>query len=248
MSEFIGKEFLHLPQCHSTNDFVIDLCKNTYINNGFLCITDHQTAGKGQRGNAWLTQPNKNLTFSFVLEIENYSLENIFKTNILISMGIIKYLNEKITTKESDFKIKWPNDFYFKNKKIGGMLIEIIKNIQDKQTLIIGIGLNINQTDFSYLNAISLKNIFKNEYDLQIELQKIMLSIESFLKLNHLSNEELIQNLYTQNLYLFQIVARYKIENEVIESMIVDVNNEGKLGLKMKNKIQYFEKKEVVFI
>lgn len=245
-SEFIGKELSFMTQCHSTNDFVIEKCKNETINQGFLAITTNQTSGRGQRGNRWISQPNKNLTFSFILNAEKQDLEHIFKINMLICIAIVDALNNIYSADNPIFKIKWPNDIFYNKQKLGGILIEIIKDKNAENKIVVGIGLNVNQTEFDYLNATSLANIFQTQFDLQLVLEKIIASIESYLKLFEIPTENIIQNMYLKHLFQYNEIARYKIDNQIIEAKIVEIKNDGKIGLLIDNSIKYFEKKELV--
>ncbi len=248
VSEFIGKELLCLPQCHSTNDYVIEICKKNAISKGFLCITQHQTAGRGQRGNTWLAAPNQNLTFSFVLKFSENTQEAFFKINMLVSAAILQYLKLIPTAVEGDFAIKWPNDLYYKNQKIGGILIEIINDCDHNTVIIVGIGLNINQVDFGYLNATSLALIFKNNFDLQHQLQLLVLQLESFLNLSYIETQKIIDNVYLKNLYQYNILKKYKINNQVVEASLVTILCDGKVGLKIGKTIKYYQNQEIIFL
>lgn len=248
ISEFIGKELLCMPQCHSTNDFVIQECKNKSLSEGFLCITPHQTAGRGQRGNAWMAQPRQNLTFSFIIFPKYHSPEFYFKINMLVSLAIVQHFKSIEPSNAPDFTIKWPNDLYFKNQKIVGILIESVKDCNQNTALIVGIGININQTDFGYLNATSLATIFKSTFDLQAQLQAIVLQIESYLQLQHIDNQHIIDNLYTKNLFCFNELKKYKIANQIIEATLVAIDLGGKIGLKIGNTVKYYQNKEIVFL
>lgn len=243
-TEFIGKNLVYLPQCHSTNDFAVEKCKNQIIENGTIFITSDQTAGKGQRGNKWLSEKNKNLTFSIVIETETNTMEEIFKYNMLLCCAMVEYFNEY----DTGFKIKWSNDIYFKTKKLGGILIESISNYESKKNIIIGIGLNINQINFNYLNATSLRNIINKELDLTKTLEVICQKIESYFKLNTLDSNSIIENLYLKNLYQYDVLANYKTETENFEGKIKTILADGRIGIEMKGKINYFERKQIMFV
>lgn len=243
-TEFIGKNLIYLPQCHSTNDFAVEKCKNQPIENGTIFITSDQTTGKGQRGNKWLSEKNQNLTFSIVVETRTNSLEEVFKYNMLLSCALIDFFN----VYDTDFKIKWSNDIYFKTKKLGGILIESITNYESKKNIIIGIGLNINQINFNYLNATSLRNIINKELDLAKMLEVICQKIESYFKLNTLDSVSIIENLYLKNLYQYDVLAKYKTETEMFEGKIKTVLTDGRIGIEKNGKLHFFERKQIVFL
>lgn len=243
-TEYIGKTLFYLPQCHSTNDLAVEKCKNNKLNSGSIFITSNQIAGKGQRGNKWISEAEKNLTFSIVIEIEFNSLAFIFKHNMLLSAALFDYLNDY----DENFKIKWPNDIYYKSKKIAGILVESVRGYNDSKILVVGIGLNINQTSFKYLNATSLQTIINKKLDLQTVLESICQKIETYFRLIHLDSTLIIENVYLKKLYQFDIDAIYKTNDDVFEGKIKTVLNDGRIGIEKNKKLIFFERKQLVYL
>ena len=109
-----------------------------------------QTAGRGQRGNRWLSGKGENLTFSILLKFGNRGgfpslpVSGQFSISEAVSCGICDYL----ASKGIDSRIKWPNDIYVRNRKICGMLIENSLEGSDISSSVVGIGLNVNQRVF----------------------------------------------------------------------------------------------------
>ena len=130
---------------------------------GFL-YAGFQTAGRGQTGNGWESEEGKNLLCSILLPPR----ENLFELNIIVSVAVQRLLGE-------DFTIKWPNDIYWGDKKIAGILIENAIVGSEVKYSIAGIGLNVNQTEFlsDAPNPISLKQITGKEYDIDQLMQKL---------------------------------------------------------------------------
>ena len=118
---FVGKQLLYLPECSSTNQVAQDLYVQRRIAEGDIVIAGHQTAGRGQRNNAWESAPGKNLTFSLFLVPDFLFASEQFFLNIFISLAIRDFLAEYLPDNVS---IKWPNDLYYAEKKICGILIE----------------------------------------------------------------------------------------------------------------------------
>src|SRR5690606_2664881 len=85
---FMGKQILSLPSCHSTNDIIAKLVPEKSLFEGAVVVTDHQTAGKGQRGNSWEAEPGKNLTFSVLLHPSFLSIDDQFYLYIVTALGI----------------------------------------------------------------------------------------------------------------------------------------------------------------
>ncbi len=155
-------KFISLPEVDSTNNYL----KN-YItqNKPVLLIAGNQTAGRGQHANIWHSEPNKNLLLSLLIE-ELVPIEKAFYLSKITALAIQSVLKEKI---EKNVFVKWTNDIYVENKKIAGILIENTMKGDKITRSIIGVGLNLNQTEFpSHLpNPVSLKQITKADYDIE---------------------------------------------------------------------------------
>jgi len=154
----IVKDIIYYPNIDSTNDELWRLCENNNSDlKKILVITDNQTSGKGRGQNQWFSQPSKSLTCSFLLD--PIFSNNYFNLHaLLIPVAIVRGIKKVAFV---DLSIKWPNDIMYKNKKLGGILIES-KGINTK--LNIGMGLNINESYEDFPDelkdlAISLKEI-----------------------------------------------------------------------------------------
>lgn len=237
-----------MPTCHSTNSHAMDMIKKGVAQNGDIIITKEQTAGRGQRGNKWISESGKNLTFSFVLTSQSMLLKN-FELNMAISLGIWRALNDFLPPKT--VAIKWPNDLLVNSKKICGILIESVTTADKSVAWVVGIGLNVNQTEFNYLNATSMKNESTVvAFDLQNVLEKLALCIEESLEEAYKVNVNTLKNVYLSKLFLYNKPHSFKIiaENEYIEGKIVDIDRNGCLVIANENKRWVFEAKEVLFL
>ena len=112
---------------------------------GSVWVADFQTAGRGQRGNKWESKAAENLTFTILLRPTFLHPSQQFLISQIASLGVLRYLNSK----GLEAKIKWPNDIYIGNRKICGMLIENSISADKMSASIVGIGLNLNQREFS---------------------------------------------------------------------------------------------------
>jgi BirA family biotin operon repressor/biotin-[acetyl-CoA-carboxylase] ligase len=223
-----------------------DLIARSSVFEGYLIITSQQTAGKGQRGNRWEANPDQNLTFSLILQPDFLTPEQQFQLNVAVSLAVYDVLSVFLG---SELKVKWSNDIYFKNQKLGGILIENILQGGQIKYSIVGIGLNVNQTEFSYEKANSLSNLTGKKYDLQILLSQIVESLEiRYLKLrqNHYAQ---MKTEYLQNLYWYQEKHRFlDAEDQSFEGEIIGIDKIGKLAVAVGEKIRYFNFKEIVFV
>lgn len=176
---FIGQKIVSLPIVDSTNNYLKDeLSKSAPLHEGTVILAEHQFAGRGQTNNSWETEPGKNLTFSILLKPVFLAPGNQFILNKAISIAINDVLSGIIG---DTVKIKWPNDIYVNDEKLGGILIENFIQGAAWKHAIIGIGLNINQTEFpAHLkNATSLKKITHTDHDIYQILQAVCRNIES---------------------------------------------------------------------
>ena len=167
----------YLPSCHSTNEAAQDLLL-TDAPEGTIVITDEQIDGKGQRGNVWISDPYLNLTFSLILHPRFLEPNEQFLITIAVSLAIKETLDEYLP---GEAKIKWPNDIYYKNKKIAGLLIENVLRGSSFESCIVGIGLNVNQIAFTDdLRATSMKLEGVEENNLNTVLNSLIEHITKY--------------------------------------------------------------------
>jgi BirA family biotin operon repressor/biotin-[acetyl-CoA-carboxylase] ligase len=214
---------------------------------GTVIITDNQTAGRGQRGNSWEASSGENLTFSLILKPNFLKASHQFQLNVAVSMGVFDFLSEFI---DENLKVKWSNDIYVEDKKMGGILIE--NSLQGYQIghSIIGIGLNINQTEFGSLRATSLRRITQNplKYDLSEMLKKLIESVEkNYLKIKN-NDYESLKIKYLANLYRFQEYHYFRRNGQLFLGQIVGIDETGKLGIEIDGNVSHFDFKEVEFV
>lgn len=241
---FVGRNIVYLPSCHSTNDIAASLSKDTNVAEGTTVVTNNQTSGRGQRGNSWEAEPGKNLTFSVILKPSFLLAAEHFQLNMAVSTACYHFLSQYFP---DDVSIKWPNDLYVGHKKLGGILIEsVIKNNRLEEA-IIGIGININQEQFSEYKATSMKLISKVEYSLEKLLPQLLTSLEQFylkLKTRDLSY---IQKIYLKNLYFYQKKRTFKT-NHIFEGVITGIDAIGRLQVEVEGRTHSFSFKEIEFV
>lgn len=241
---FIGKKTVFLPTCHSTNDIAASLVPQNDIYEGTVIVTENQTSGKGQRGNDWEAGPKMNLTFSVILRPVFLQISDQFYLNIIISLAIYDLLEKHLP---HGLKIKWPNDIYYNDNKLGGILIEnTIKNNKIEST-IAGIGLNVNQTKFRYVDAISLSMILGKRLNLENLLNDLLVKIEKrYLQLKSGARGQL-QEGYLHRLYWLNEDHIFKGQG-FFNGVIKGIGNTGKLAIEVDGEVKYFDLKEVKFI
>ena len=234
---------LFIKETLSTNALLWDMLRKEQLPEGFVIHTDFQSAGKGQTGNSWEAERGKNLLFSLALYPQRIPSDELFLISQIVSLAIKKVL-EKYT---NDIEVKWPNDIYWKDKKLAGILIE--NSFQAKKVkTVIGIGLNVNQKTFmsDAPNPVSLLQITGRSLNRKQLLKSISKNI---LELYQELNTETIRSEYSGILYRRDGFHTYKTETETFNAKIVTVYPDGKLELETQSgerKGFYF--KEVQFI
>ena len=244
----IGNIILKINSCSSTNIYAKNLLAKNEPIDGTVVITDKQSNGKGQIGNKWQSEYYKNLTFSVVVKPYFLEINMQFMLSKIVSLACIEVLN---SYKKDSFKIKWPNDIYYKNKKIAGILIENILSTNKIKYSILGIGLNINQEKFTNLPfAISLQNIINKEINLEDILKKLLKKLDYYyLKLKKQEYIE-IDKKYLENMLAFEKNIEFLElkSNTKFKAKIKGVNKLGQLHLEKDNKDLFYNFKELVFI
>jgi len=243
---FTGQQLVYLPQCDSTNTIAHDLLIKNKATEGCVVITSAQTRGRGQRGNTWEAEPGKNITLSLILKPSFVAIQNQFLLNIAVSLAVADLA--KAFLPHQLLKVKWPNDLYYGNKKLGGILIENTINNLFLQHSIVGIGLNINQLSFANEGAISFAQLTGKEYTLESVIEQLLTCLEVRyleLKQGKLAKQKFE---YLQILYRYQEEYDYRIADKVVKGKILGIAENGKLGLQIENEIKYFDFKEISYM
>jgi len=245
---FVGQNLITIKQVDSTNNFLKDLLSNSKpLHEGTVIMAESQYAGRGQQQNRWHSQDGKNLTFSILLKPGFLPVTQQFDLTRAVSLGIINalepYLGEQL-------KIKWPNDIYFENGKLGGILIE--SNIQGSQikNSVVGIGLNINQENFplDVPNAASLKQILHRDYDLKVLLAEICKNIEATYLTIKAGRFEDVRKGYLDRLYWLNEHKMFKARGRIFVGLIKEVKDSGLLIVLDGDAASEYNQKEIEFL
>ncbi|GAB3935043.1 biotin--[acetyl-CoA-carboxylase] ligase [Larkinella terrae] len=244
---FLGQNINYLPTCQSTNDVAASLITSETVLDGTVVITCNQTAGRGQRGNQWEAQPGQNLTFSVILQPTFLQASDQFWLNIAISLGISDWLATYVGNR---LKIKWPNDLYIQERKVGGILIENTLYGYTIAWSIVGIGLNINQSRFQTPTATSLINETPNEQDFVLPelLPGLLESLERRYMALRAGQRDVLKTNYLQLLFRYQEESEFMANGERFWGIIVGVEETGRLAIQVGETLRNFAFKEVEFV
>ena len=241
----LGKEIIHLERVDSTSNYIATLLKTKEINSGVVVLADIQDKGRGQRGTIWQSEENKNLTFSIFLKHETLSIENQTYLNQLVSIVMVELLLNK---NKINAKIKWPNDILIESQKIAGILIENQIQGERIKSSIIGIGINLNQTQFSDFNATSLKLKLGKDIDKIEFLHKFIDSLNSKIHWIEQKNFNKIKADYLFNLWLKDVESNFESDGQTFKGIITGIDSYGRLEIHTDSKTKCFGLKEITFL
>jgi BirA family transcriptional regulator, biotin operon repressor / biotin---[acetyl-CoA-carboxylase] ligase len=224
---FKGEKIIYYATCSSTNSVAMNLVSTSPVPEGTIVITDCQVQGRGQRGNTWISEPYQNLTFSLILYPSWLGVEDSFQLNMVTTLGIYHTLTTCIT---QGLSIKWPNDIYFQDQKVGGILIESIVSKDKLRVAVVGIGLNVNQTNFNnFAHATSLSLICGYKFNLSSLLLQLTNNIQRQYDRLHQDGKNDLQKDYLQYLYGLHEIKTFRDQEGIFQGMIEGVDEQGRL-------------------
>jgi len=242
----IGSQYIFRENLSSSNSFAALFLKENKVQEGTIIYTNFQTAGRGQAGNTWESKDGKNLLMSLILYPFMIKPADQFIISKIISLGICDYLNQYTT----NISIKWPNDIYVNNDKIAGILIEASVIRDEIENMIVGIGLNVNQSTFksNVHNPVSLKLITGQNYDIKESLQSLASYLDERYKQILLEKRSEIDREYLDNLYRIGKWSGFSDANGSYEGRIISVTEIGHLKIEDRyGRIYEYGYKEVTF-
>lgn len=224
---------IRLRETESTNRYLQELLSGDEPpTDGTLVVSDFQSGGRGQPGNSWESEAGQNLTFSLLYTPAEMPANRFFRISQIAALSVKRTLDRYTT----DITVKWPNDVYWRDRKICGMLIENLLEGRFVGRSIIGIGLNLNQTTFrsDAPNPVSLTQITGEHYDPADVLQHWY---DNFFNLrlrleNDADGEVNVHRLYVQSLYRRDGFHPYADADGPFEARIEDIEPGGYLILR----------------
>lgn len=240
----IGRKIIFKETLDSTNNYAAKLLHAGELSHGTVIMSGEQTAGRGQRGAVWATEPYKNLIFTCFLEYDNLSVINHQSITHFVSLSLIDILSFFGISAS----IKWPNDILIGNRKIAGILIENQLENSLIKSSIVGIGFNINQTEFGGFNGTSLKLENQKDYSIEDTAMKLIDFLQS--RFNQLQIKNLIdlKNQYLKLLWLLNKSSLFEDENGIFEGKIIGTDEYGRLILERDSISKTYDLKEIKFL
>lgn len=225
---------IHLvDEIDSTNNYMKSLLLKQKVKEGTIISADFQTGGRGQRGNGWMSENGKNLLFSIVLYPDAVKANEQFLISQVVSLAVADFLR-KYT---DGITIKWPNDIYWRENKICGILIEnAIEGDKIKES-VCGIGINLNQESFddSLPNPVSLKQITGEYYKQSIMLGEVRELLFSYYEQLRRGEMQIIAENYRDSLFRKTGYHLFNDNTNDFIARIKDVASDGTLVLQTKS-------------
>nr|NQU94001.1 biotin--[acetyl-CoA-carboxylase] ligase [Bacteroidota bacterium] len=248
MNNTIGKKILAFETVESTNTLAEKLVLSETPQEGTIILTQFQGHGHGLGANTWESKKGKNLLLSIILYPIFLLPEDQFIINQFVSLSILNCVKQLFPS--DAFKIKWPNDIYFKNKKLAGILTKNTISGNHLNSCIIGIGLNVNQESFSpeLPNPVSLHQICGGQLDLQVVLEVLISQLNRYYHKLQTDDCVGIRKAYIESLLNFNIRSKYLVNENPVEGTICGISQFGKLQVDIGGSICEFDMKEIVHI
>jgi len=231
----------------STNEKLNELIHSEDVPEGTVIQAGYQTHGKGHAGAIWQSEPGKNLLFSILLKPFFLPPGLQFDLSRIISLAIRDLISDHL----QGATIKWPNDLYAGDRKIGGILIENTLQGNDILNSVAGAGLNVNQEDFDLEIPLPTSLYLEKQchFDIQVLLGDLLVFLGKWYGILKSGRRELICQSYLENLYRYGTWTDFRVGGQIFPGKILDVLPDGELFLERKNgKKENFGFKGIEFV
>ncbi len=225
----------HFSEIDSTNaEMHRWLNSGDKVDNYSYITADFQTTGRGQVGNTWESEPQANLLLTAVVRPQELDVHKQFYLSMAVSLAIVEAIEAVINQRLSNIHIKWPNDIYYKNYKLGGILIENSLQEHFIRNSIIGLGLNVNQREFhsDAPNPISLASITEKNWNTADFATSIIDSLKRWIPRVDMEDWPYIVTAYMSRLYLYDgKMHPFCADGVAFEAQIKRIETDGRLVL-----------------
>lgn len=232
-TEYIGRNFIYVEEIDSTNTFLLDR-KNGINENGTVVLAEKQTKGRGRKDRIWYSSKEQNLTFSILLTRDNKLFKYLNLINFSASTAVANSIENLFQLKT---ELKWPNDVLINKRKTCGILLESSSQGNKIDRVVIGIGVNVNQTmfqgSFNY-PPTSLRLELNREIEREKLLAEILNNFEYLLEKINSQPEYIIQEWKEKCKMIGEKI--YVKDGEIIKTGVFDdIDSEGFLILRTKD-------------
>ena len=206
---------------------------------GTIVITDNQINGKGRKNNSWSMAPGKGLSFSLILDKQ---YPNIYSGFISLAAGIS--VAESLKKRNVDSYLKWPNDIFASDKKLGGILCESKLNKNQIEKIVIGVGINVNETITEHPHEIqnnitTMFNITNHAHQRELIVAEFVNCFERLLIEISTNTNNIIEKWLKHCLHLDSNISFYD-NGKIKEGLFVGLDENGFAKIKINEEIQIF--------
>jgi len=220
-------QLIELESVDSTNNYAMARIHEGLASDGMVYLARNQWAGKGQRGKTWISEPGQNLMMSLIIDPSPLNLNQQFMFSSSIALAILDLLKG---FQSNHWKIKWPNDIYWNDRKAGGLLIESVITGPTWNWAVVGIGINLNQSSFpkEIPNAISLHQITGARYEPVSVARELVPRIREQISILKKTPDQILLRLNNSLYKKDQVIALRKID-ELFVTVLKAVDSNGLL-------------------
>jgi len=220
-------------------------------NHGDCIVANHQTAGRGQLGTAWVSKPHENVMCSFLIEWSKVKVADQFQISKLVAIVVLSEI--KALLPDHEVKIKWPNDIYVDDYKVAGILIENTVQHAYIDKSIIGIGINVNQTEFPNFNGkkvSSIKNIINDNKEINIYelIKNIGNDIIQEVEFGRIHDSKTLNRVYLNHLLGYREDRPFIDKDGEFIGCIKGIDALGRLMIEDQKRLKTYDLKEIKFI
>ena len=246
-SGYIGHRIHHFESIDSTNDYALKLISQGKSSEGTLITAEYQSAGRGQIGRKWEGNPQENAYLSILLEPRFLPVEKQFMLNMIASLALVDTIQECAALQAS---IKWPNDIYLGDFKTCGILIQNMLGGKCIQHTIVGIGINVNQSDFpdDLPNPTSWFLESKKQYEINAVISVLCGHMEFWYEELKAENHKKISYAYIDRLYKCDEESLFMVDGEYFNAIIRGIDSRGKLVVEKEKKMHAYALHEIKMI
>lgn len=234
--DFFAMRFFYLNQVDSTNAYLLRFPEEERI--GTVVWAVEQTAGKGMASNTWESAPGMNLTFSMGVDMAFQKASGQFLLSQAVALAVYDVLGSVLRASGlseellGTLKVKWPNDLYYGNRKLCGILINSTIHGDAMGVSVVGIGLNVNQTEFRDWPTppVSLKMILGKDLELQPLMERIVNAVNQRVAMMRMEERKSgIHHEYLNRLYRYRQWGDYEVNGETVRLFIEGIDPFGRL-------------------
>jgi len=231
----LGRNFIYLEEIDSTNSFILDK-KNKIELDGSIVLAEKQTKGRGRRDRVWYSEKGLNLNFSILITDKKLLSKNLNFLNLGLSLVISNSIDNLYSVQSN---VKWPNDVLIKGKKTAGILLESSSKGSSIEKLIIGIGINVNQTSFMgefNLSPTSLKLATKKNIEREKLLAEILNNLEDIINRIRVNPKSILEDWINK---CDSIGKRIDVnqDGKILTGIFEELDENGFLLLRVKDKL-----------